>query len=214
MSYDPEIHHRRSIRLKEYDYSQDGFYFITICVHGRIPLFGNIVDDMMQLNDAGRMVEKEYLQLPDKYPHVVCHEYVVMPNHFHCIIGISDMDNPVGASLVGARQMPDYMYAGTHKGCPYGEISLYFLAYLTKNHYLYRKFTTMDEFTFRTYGKGELAQLYNPSITSRAACKKLQRWIERNTELHAALQRSGLTPHSKEYTPYQVRLIVDALGEP
>ena len=102
MSYDPEIHHRRSIRLKEYDYSQDGFYFITICVHGRIPLFGNIVDDMMQLNDAGRMVEKEYLQLPDKYPHVVCHEYVVMPNHFHCIIGISDMDNPVGASLVGA----------------------------------------------------------------------------------------------------------------
>ena len=44
MSYDPEIHHRRSIRLKEYDYSQDGFYFITICVHGRIPLFGNIVE--------------------------------------------------------------------------------------------------------------------------------------------------------------------------
>lgn len=120
MSYDPEIHHRRSIRLKEYDYSQDGFYFITICVHGRIPLFGNIVDDVMQMNDAGRMVEKEYLQLPDKYPHVVCHEYVVMPNHFHCIIGISDMDNPVGAPLVGARQMPDYMYAGTHKGCPYG----------------------------------------------------------------------------------------------
>ena len=103
MSYDPEIHHRRSIRLKEYDYSQDGFYFITICVHGRIPLFGNIVDDMMQLNDAGRMVEKEYLQLPDKYPHVVCHEYVVMPNHFHCIIGISDMDNPVGASYIGGN---------------------------------------------------------------------------------------------------------------
>ena len=121
----------------------------------------------------------------------------------------------VGAPLVDAPKNVLHVYlSGTHKGCPYGEISLYFLAYLTKNHYLYRKFTTMDEFTFRTYGKGELAQLYNPSITSRAACKKLQIWIERNTELHAALLRSGLTPHSKEYTPYQVRLIVDALGEP
>ena len=73
---------------------------------------------------------------------------------------------------------------------------------------------TMDIFTFRTYGKGELAQLYAPTIGERAACKKLQTWIKRNTELHDALLRSGLTPHSKEYTPYQVRLIVDALGEP
>lgn len=72
----------------------------------------------------------------------------------------------------------------------------------------------MDEFTFRTYGKGELAQLYAPAISERAACKKLLTWIKRNTELHDALLRSGLTPHSKEYTPYQVRLIVDALGEP
>lgn len=72
----------------------------------------------------------------------------------------------------------------------------------------------MENFVYRTYGKGELAQLYNPCVTSRAACKKLQIWIERNAELHAALLRSGLTRHSKEYTPYQVRLIVDALGEP
>jgi len=72
----------------------------------------------------------------------------------------------------------------------------------------------METFTFRTYGKGELAQLYAPAISERAACKKLQMWIERNTELCDALQRSGLAPHSKTFTPYQVRLIVDALGEP
>ena len=72
----------------------------------------------------------------------------------------------------------------------------------------------MDSFTFRTYGKGELAQLYSPMVGERAACKKLQIWIERNAELHDALLRSGLTRRSKEYTPYQVRLIVDALGEP
>ena len=72
----------------------------------------------------------------------------------------------------------------------------------------------METFTIRTYTKSELAQLYAPYVCSRAACKKLQMWIKRNAELHDALLRSGLTPHSKEYTPYQVRLIVDALGEP
>ena len=72
----------------------------------------------------------------------------------------------------------------------------------------------METFTFRTYGKGELAQLYAPTIGERAACKKLQVWIKRNAELHDALLRSGLTTHSREYTPYHVRLIVYALGEP
>ena len=72
----------------------------------------------------------------------------------------------------------------------------------------------MENFTIRVYAKSELAQLYTPNICPRAACKKLQMWIERNTELCDALQRSGLAPHSKTFTPYQVRLIVDALGEP
>ena len=72
----------------------------------------------------------------------------------------------------------------------------------------------MENFALRAYTKSELAQLYAPFVCSRAACKKLQMWIERNTELCDALQRSGLAPHSKTFTPYQVRLIVDALGEP
>ena len=72
----------------------------------------------------------------------------------------------------------------------------------------------MENFTIRVYAKSELAQLYTPNIRPRAACKKLQMWIERNAELCDALHRSGLAPHSKTFTPYQVRLIVDALGEP
>ncbi|MBQ8362032.1 MAG: DUF4248 domain-containing protein [Bacteroidaceae bacterium] len=72
----------------------------------------------------------------------------------------------------------------------------------------------MEKFVFRTYGKSELAGLYAPTVGERAACKKLQTWILRNPELRDALHRSGLTLRSKEYTPYQVRLIVDALGEP
>ncbi len=58
MKYNPEIHHRRSIRLKGYDYSQTGLYFITLCTQGSLHLFGEITKDEMVLNDAGKMIEK------------------------------------------------------------------------------------------------------------------------------------------------------------
>lgn len=86
MSYDPNQHHRRSIRLKGYDYSQDGLYFNTICVQHKECLFGQIIDHQMVLNDAGKMVEKWVGELKNKYPDIDFGEYVVMPNHFHCII--------------------------------------------------------------------------------------------------------------------------------
>ena len=86
--YNPEVHHRRSIRLPEYDYSADGLYFVTICTEGQKCLFGKIEDERMMLNDAGKTVERHYLQLEKRYPYIVCREYVVMPNHFHCILQI------------------------------------------------------------------------------------------------------------------------------
>ena len=95
MAYNPIIHHRRSIRLKGYDYSQAGLYFITICVKDRQCLFGGIENGEMILNDAGRMITKWYNELENKFPDKKCHEMVVMPNHFHCIIQAV----PVGANL-------------------------------------------------------------------------------------------------------------------
>lgn len=86
MKYDPKIHHRRSIRLKGYDYSRAGLYFITICTQNHVHFFGHIENGQMVLNDAGRMIEKWYNELENKYPDKHCHEMVVMPNHFHCII--------------------------------------------------------------------------------------------------------------------------------
>ncbi len=86
MPYNPTIHHRRSIRLKGYDYSQAGLYFVTICVKDRLHLFGKIENAKMILNDAGKMVERWYYELENKYPDKQCYEMVVMPNHFHCII--------------------------------------------------------------------------------------------------------------------------------
>ena len=86
MKYDPKIHHRKSIRLKNYDYSQAGLYFVTICTQNRLHLFGEIVDDEMVLNDAGLMVEKWYYELENKFTDMKCREMIIMPNHFHCIV--------------------------------------------------------------------------------------------------------------------------------
>jgi putative transposase len=101
MPYNPNIHHRKSIRLKGYDYSMTGFYFITICVDRRgnpgwMP-FGDVLNDEMILNDSGKMVEHEWLKLPQRFTSIKLHEFVVMPNHFHSIMEI------IGATLVVAQ---------------------------------------------------------------------------------------------------------------
>jgi REP element-mobilizing transposase RayT len=79
---------RKSIRLKHYDYSQDGAYFVTICRQGRKCLFGEIENGHMQLNECGRIVESEWLKTPALRFSVKLDEYIVMPNHFHAILNI------------------------------------------------------------------------------------------------------------------------------
>ena len=86
MKYDPDIHHRRSIRLKGYDYSQAGAYFVTICTQNRECLFGEILDGEMALNDAGRMIKTIWHELPEHYPGVGIDAFQVMPNHMHGIV--------------------------------------------------------------------------------------------------------------------------------
>ena len=86
MLYDPNRHHRRSIRLKEYDYTQPGAYFITICTHDRAGLFGEIVDGEMRLNDCGRVAEQCWLDIPSHFPHAELDAFVIMPNHVHGIL--------------------------------------------------------------------------------------------------------------------------------
>ena len=90
MSYNPNIHHRQSIRLKGYDYSQAGLYFVTLCLYGRACLFGHIENAEMILNDSGRTAQQCWLDIPNHYPNVVLHEYVIMPNHVHGIVQIVD----------------------------------------------------------------------------------------------------------------------------
>lgn len=90
MKYNPDAHHRKSIRLKGYDYSSEGLYFITICTQNREHLFGKIVNNKMILNSAGLMIERIYKELSDSFENAQLEEYVIMPNHFHSIIEIID----------------------------------------------------------------------------------------------------------------------------
>ena len=83
-------HHRHNIRLKGYDYSADGIYFITICTKNRQHLFGHVADGEMVLNETGQIVKSEWLNTVNvRQDEVILHEFVVMPNHFHAIIEIS-----------------------------------------------------------------------------------------------------------------------------
>lgn len=90
MRYDPERHHRRSIRLRGYDYARAGAYFITICTQDRACWFGEVVDGQMRLNDAGRMAAAAWADLSLRFPGVAVRAYVVMPNHFHGIVILGD----------------------------------------------------------------------------------------------------------------------------
>lgn len=86
MTFNPEIHRRRSIRLKEYDYANVGAYFVTICVFQRECLFGDVVDGEIRLNECGMIVQDAWDDLPKHYSNVELDQFVIMPNHVHGIL--------------------------------------------------------------------------------------------------------------------------------
>jgi putative transposase len=99
LKYDPQKHHRRSIRLKGYDYTQAGWYFITLCIKNREMLFGAVVNGEMVLNEWGKIAEIEWQKTEEIRKNIVIDLYVIMPNHLHGIIGIvEDKDRSVRAN--------------------------------------------------------------------------------------------------------------------
>ncbi len=110
MNFDKNSHRRKLIRLRHYDYSNSGAYFITMCVQNHECLFGNIVDGEMHLNDAGRMVQSLWKALPLFYPGSEIDQFVIMPNHFHGIIVLNDSvgaihESPLRMTAVERRNM-------------------------------------------------------------------------------------------------------------
>ena len=100
MAYNPKIHHRRSIRLKGYDYSQAGAYFITICCEHRICRFGKIENNEMILNELGNIAYNEWAKLAERFANFELDVFQIMPNHMHGIIVLKNM---VGAGFTPAQ---------------------------------------------------------------------------------------------------------------
>lgn len=98
---------RKNRRLPGYDYSQDGYYFITICTHNRQPVFGKIVDRRMALNEYGKIVHNEWVRSANLRKEIKIDKFVIMPNHFHAILGIDHSSvesygHTTGASTSGS----------------------------------------------------------------------------------------------------------------
>lgn len=119
---------RKVIRLKEYDYSLPGYYFVTICTQDRQYLLGKIIDGTIILNQYGKIVDKIINQLPNRYQNIDLDVYQIMPNHIHMIIAINDH---IANNVVGA--------GSSRPKIPLGQIVAWFKYQSTKqiNHIIY-----------------------------------------------------------------------------
>lgn len=102
MKFDSDKHHRRSIRLRGYDYARPGAYFVTICTQNRECLFGEVVDGCMHLNAIGDIVQLGWHDLPNHYRHIQLDGWVVMPNHVHGVIILTDTVTVGAGDVVGS----------------------------------------------------------------------------------------------------------------
>ncbi len=123
MKYDSDKHHRQSIRLEGYDYSQNGAYFVTICTYKKQCLFGDITNSKMELSEIGAITNKCWNEIPDHFPNVLLDYFVVMPNHIHGIINIVGAKhshlastNKVNPLPVNASPLQPLQPCGTDKG--------------------------------------------------------------------------------------------------
>jgi REP element-mobilizing transposase RayT len=160
--------HRRSIRLKGFDYAEASAYFVTIVTQNRSSVFGEIIEGQMQLNPAGEAMARWWLELPRKFSTIETDEFIVMPNHCHGIIVITG--SPVGADL---RVGPPNIRKGAHAGAPLQKIMQWFKT-MTTNEYM-RGVTTLGWSSF----PGRLWQrsFYDHVIRDEDSLNRIRQYI-------------------------------------
>lgn len=125
MNYDPEKHHRKSISIPGYDYSQNGHYFVTICVQNKECIFGKINDGKMILNDIGKIIDLYWNKSLNHFKNIELDKYQIMPNHMHGIIVINNIGSSRG-EVISPLQISEQ--------CPtLGKIIAYFKYQSTKH---------------------------------------------------------------------------------
>ena len=198
---------RKNMRLHGYDYSRVGLYFLTIVVQNRLHLFGEIRQEgdagpaKMFLNDAGNMIEKWYYEIENKFPDKRCHEMIVMPNHFHCIIENMEsdghdegmdghdrmdapgpaMDAPVRAPLRGRPMSPGHPQYGIHNkryGATIGDVMDWFKTMTTNAYIRGVKINNWRRFDGRLWQ----CNYYDHIIRDDNALRKISEYIIHNPD--------------------------------
>jgi putative transposase len=131
VKYNPNIHHRRSIRLAGYDYSQKGYYFITICAQGRKALFGTIKNNQMIPNGTGQMIQMFWDEIAQYYDGIEIDAFQIMPNHIHGIIIVGA--GPRACPNNDTEQSED---KGQSRGLSLGDVVARFKS-ITTNEYIH-----------------------------------------------------------------------------
>ena len=154
--FDPQKHHRRSIRLKGYDYAQEGAYYVTIVTWQREFLFGDIVNQEMMLSPYGEIVQKWWEEIPVHFSNVETGAFVIMPNHVHGVIYI--LDERRGTVSVPHDNVTQYALGGetpplrAFDGIPtLGQIVAYFKYQSTKEMNKVENTGTVTKFWQRNY---------------------------------------------------------------
>lgn len=157
MKRNPDIHHRKSIRLKGYDYSQNGAYFLTICTYNKIFYFGIFPE-------LRKIVRKQWQKLSERYPNLVLDEFIIMPNHIHGII-------IVGATLAVALNNK----AGARPAPTVGEIIGTFKSLCVNDWLIYLKENKIDE-----AGRFWQRNYYEHIIRNENELTKIREYIQNN----------------------------------
>ena len=118
MSYEPATHHRKSVRLQGYDYTQAGAYFVTVAAYGRMCCFGKLDGDVICLSQAGKVAEGEWQRLERRFPGVVIDEFTIMPNHIHGIILLPDVAATKGSGEAKVGGLSRIVEAKVEGGSP------------------------------------------------------------------------------------------------
>ncbi len=163
-------HRRRSLRLKEYDYTQAGAYFITICTQGRACLFGEVVDGSMCWNAAGQLAAIMWTDMSVRFPGIDLDAFVVMPNHVHGIIVLPDRAI-VGAPRVGARER-----AATRAAPTVGDVVGAFKSLFTVQYIRGVKENRWQAFDRRVWQRN----YYEHIIRDETELARLRRYIDEN----------------------------------
>jgi REP element-mobilizing transposase RayT len=167
---------RQSIRLKNYDYSQSGLYFITICTENRECLLGDIVDGKMVLNNIGNMIKKWWNKIPERFDTVELDKFQIMPNHIHGVIQII-----VGAGFIPARnkRVTTMVGATTRVAPTVGDIIGAFKSLTTHEYVMGVKNNGWKPFDKRLWQRN----YYEHIIRNKIDLNKIREYISNNSSI-------------------------------